>query len=116
MIQVRTKIFETNSSSVHSLTICLEDDFDKWKRGLLAFDRDTDELVDINSRNEDNKLVANILNGIEEDDYYCKRYYTYEDFFEGDCGDDYMDYMETYSEHKTFGKEKIVAFGYYGHD
>ena len=115
MIQIRNNIFETNSSSVHSLTLCTEDDFDKWTTGLLVFDRDTDELVDINSYNEDHKLIRSIVDGIEDDEYYCKRYYTYSDFFDG-CDDGNMDYMETYSQRKTFGKEKIVAFGYYGHD
>ena len=33
MIQVRTGVFETNSSSTHSLTICLLSDFKKWKNG-----------------------------------------------------------------------------------
>ena len=115
MIQVRTKIFETNSSSVHSLTLCTEDKFDEWKCGLLVFDRDTDELVDINSYNEDCKKVKDILDGEVDDDYYCKRYYTYSDFFDW-SDDEYMEYMEKYQEHKTIGKEKIVAFGYYGHD
>lgn len=27
--QIRNNVFETNSSSVHSMTICMKDDFDK---------------------------------------------------------------------------------------
>lgn len=33
IFQVRQGVFETNSSSTHTLTICSKDDFDKWKRG-----------------------------------------------------------------------------------
>ena len=33
MIQIRQGVFETNSSSTHSITIASESDFDKWKNG-----------------------------------------------------------------------------------
>lgn len=33
IFQVRQGVFETNSSSTHTLTICSKDDFDKWKNG-----------------------------------------------------------------------------------
>lgn len=32
IFQVRQGVFETNSSSTHTLTICSKDDYDKWKR------------------------------------------------------------------------------------
>lgn len=34
---VRSHIFETNSSSVHSLTMCTEEEFNKWKSGDLFY-------------------------------------------------------------------------------
>lgn len=30
-IQIRRNVFETNSSSVHSITMCSKDDFEKWE-------------------------------------------------------------------------------------
>lgn len=33
IFQVRQGVFETNSSSTHTLTICSKDDYDSWKRG-----------------------------------------------------------------------------------
>lgn len=33
MIQVRTGLFETNSSSVHSLILCDANDYDDWING-----------------------------------------------------------------------------------
>ena len=35
--QIRKGVFETNSSSTHSLTICLKSDFDRWNRGRSPF-------------------------------------------------------------------------------
>ena len=35
MKQIRRNIFETNSSSVHSLTLCMEEDYDRWKKGEI---------------------------------------------------------------------------------
>lgn len=30
---IRRGVFETNSSSTHSLTMCSENEYDKWERG-----------------------------------------------------------------------------------
>ena len=36
--QVRRGVFETNSSSTHSLTMCLQSDYDRWTSGeVLLF-------------------------------------------------------------------------------
>lgn len=35
--QIRRGVFETNSSSVHSITMCTRSDFDRWKDGELLF-------------------------------------------------------------------------------
>lgn len=45
IFQVRQGIFETNSSSTHTLTICSKDDFDKWKHGeVFWLDNDWGKL------------------------------------------------------------------------
>lgn len=31
--QIRRGVFETNSSSTHSLTMCSEEEFEQWKNG-----------------------------------------------------------------------------------
>ena len=38
MKQVRRSVFETNSSSTHSITICTEDEYEKFKSGELMYD------------------------------------------------------------------------------
>jgi hypothetical protein len=39
MISVRRNVFETNSSSTHSITMCSEDEYNKWKNGELLYER-----------------------------------------------------------------------------
>ena len=101
MIQIRQNIFETNSSSVHTLTLCSEKDFNKWKQGELIWDWCGEELVKPDL--------------IEKDEYYDEEdYLTYEDFFDG--YNTHVEYMETYVEHKNVDGKDVVAFGYFGYD
>lgn len=45
IFQVRQGVFETNSSSTHTLTICSKDDFDKWEKGeVFWLDNDWQKL------------------------------------------------------------------------
>ena len=91
-INIRKNVFETNSSSVHSLCICTEEEFDAWKKGKLYYDYWNDKFTknSVNKWNEDNQ--------------------TYEGFFE-------ESWLETYEEHFTTPSgDKMVAFGRYGRD
>ena len=36
-IRIRRNLFETNSSTTHSLTICTQEDYDKFKAGKLYY-------------------------------------------------------------------------------
>ena len=89
---IRLGIWETNSSSVHSLCICSKDDFEKWKNGKLYYDVSDDKITDkeTNRWGEDN--------------------YSYNHFW-----DDYCEYYEGFEEYyiSPHGDE-IIAFGYYG--
>ena len=89
---IRFNVFETNSSSVHSLCICTEEEFDAWKKGELYYDY------------WDDKFTKNSVNEWHEDNQ------TYEGFFE-------ESWLETYEEHFTTPSgDKMVAFGRYGRD
>lgn len=119
MIQVRNNVFETNSSSVHSITICPEDEFKKWKNGELLFDRYNDELISLKEAEkikEETRREAE-RHGYIEDEYDDNdRILTYNQFFDWQGDDSFLDYMEKYQTHKNIGGVDIVAFGYYGHD
>ena len=120
--QIRHGVFETNSSSVHSLTMCSGEEYEKWEKGEVLYwgerDKfDTKENIinalktatwysgglmydDVNWDNEDEV----------EDVFYDEGIKTCEKFFEND-------WFETFEQsYTTPSGEKIVAFGYYGHD
>lgn len=68
-ISVRRGIFETNSSSVHSLTMCNKSDYDAWKDGELIYNYYQHKLVPINDkdycngrRNLMKKMIIQIIN------------------------------------------------------
>lgn len=95
--QIRRGVFETNSSSCHSLTMCTQSDYDRWKNGELIYDYWDDKLISIDEL---------------DDDYEEGRYYTYDRFNDYECFD-----FETYEhDFTTESGDTVVAFGYYGHD
>ena len=98
--QIRRGVFETNSSSVHSLTMCMESDFNKWVTGELVWSRWGDELVPITDE---------IKKSMEEDE---REYLTYEQFNDYD----YIDYETFEDSYTTPNGETVKSFGYYGHD
>lgn len=89
MITIRSGVFETNSSSTHSLNICTEDEFNKWINGELLYDDWNEEFVE-NSEGNKGK--------------------TYEEFGDSDWAEFFEKYFETPS------GDKMVAFGYYGYN
>lgn len=99
--QIRRGVFETNSSSVHSLTIVMEDEYKKWENGELIYDRWDDKLVPITE-----EIKERMKSGRHSE------YLTYEQFYDFE----YNEY-ETYEEScVTPLGEKVIVFGYYGND
>lgn len=95
MIQVRNNIFETNSSSVHTLVICTEDEFKKFNNDELCIDDWNDKFVPFSEYDGSDRFLSS------------------DEFFEDkgfDC------YLEHYEEHREINGTKIVVFGRYGHD
>lgn len=136
MIQVRGKVFETNSSSTHSLTMCSEEEFNKWKAGELLFDYYDDcfaSIVELSDEDKENaKQNYNDVKGSywkswdqlseeEIESWYSKyaneylrnKHYglqTYEDW----CNEGYLErFTRTYT---SPSGDKIIAFGKYGYD
>lgn len=129
--QIRRGTFETNSSSVHSLQIMNADDFDKWNdNGLYVYegfnwcwnDKSKAPLKDSIYTKEE--AIAFINNS----KYPLKEEFDFEDEYEvedllreyGFYSPNYYfdnDYYESFSqEYTTPSGDKIVCFGYYGHD
>lgn len=119
MESIRRGVFETNSSSTHSLTMCSESDYEKWKKGELLFHRWNKEFVTKEEKlkryeEKRKKYFERYPNDTEEDfeDYICddKEYYTYDEFW------DDIDYETFETKYTTEKGETIIAFGYYGTD
>lgn len=108
---IRRGVFETNSSSTHSITMCAKEDYDKWKNGELLLNQYgggflTKEEAIKELGNDYKNLSDDELNDmLDEDDWYSyKRYFS-------------DSYLETFSDtYTTKSGEVIIAFGQYGYD
>ena len=122
MVQVRKGVFETNSSSTHSLVMAVQSEFDKWENGELYYcewfgsklkEAGFDEK-DFYTK-EEVKKACEIL-GIEfdsDDDDWNERkehFVTYDEF----CDTDYLETNE-YS-YTTPSGEVVKAIAKYGYD
>ena len=124
MYKIRNNVFETNSSSVHSLTMCSGDEYSKWENGETYFKYGNFYSKDavINNMLKYSEYTKEDLENmdIKEFDNIAKEheFYTYKKFFnedeDGHYGwDGYEYFEETYT---TNSGETVVAFGYYGED
>ena len=139
--QIRKGVFETNSSSTHSITITEKETYEAWKKNKVLYCEDKNEFLetekaieknlkmlindyDLESEYEEEELEAlkskyretkSIEDAFEEIasdiEYYCL-YVTYQEWVDHNLAY-YEDFVKNYT---TKGGEKIVAFGYYGHD
>lgn len=133
--EIRRNVFETNSSSTHSLSICTEQEFEDWKAGKLLFDRWGERFILPYQLSEEEKSKAakeytankkeyykdwNELTDDQKEKWYSsyiKRHnlgdengISYDDFFDNG-------YLETYARHYvTPSGDKIICFGEYGYD
>lgn len=111
---IRHGVFETNSSSTHSITILSEEEFKSWKNGKYVYCNSNEKLVLKEEVIENFKKDGKDIDFDDEDavaDLFSEYdYETYERFF----NDEYLEsYIENY---KTKNGEKIVAFGKFGHE
>lgn len=138
MRQIRRNVFETNSSSTHSITMCSQSQFDDWKKGKVLFDRwnknfvKAQEMTDVdkeNARYEYKKMYEDQpyykkwedLSEYEINQWYNKYYSENWDCDKDDLVtyDAYFDSydLETYiSSYTSESGDKIIAFGKYGYD
>ena len=99
---IRRGIFETNSSSVHSLTMCSDDEYSKWRNGEVYYDRWRCKFVDKSEEIESDREKKGTYSG----------YLTYEEFNDYE----YLDYETFDDEYTTESGETVHAFGYYGYN
>ena len=133
--EIRRGVFETNSSSTHSLAICTEEEFENWKAGNVLFDEWGGRFILPYQLSDDEKKRAaseytknkkefykdwEELSDVQKEKWYStyiedhnlgnNEGVTYNQFFAND-------YLETFCEGYTTPKgDKIVCFGKYGYD
>ena len=114
MIQIRRNVFETNSSSTHSLCICTKQQYYDFKNGkLLYYEYDgclitpeeaKDKLNEYRNRahpsweDETHRLSLRDIDIYNVDEWYCDN-------------DDLEEYCENFT---TPSGDEIVVFGFYG--
>ena len=124
MKQIRRGVFETNSSSTHSLTMMMKSDYKRWENeGLYLFDG-------YGYGWEFNKPIHGHLYTTDEVIGFAKTYKYFDDIDEYDLDydminemgfvswdDEGSEYLEGfYEEFVTPAGETVVAFGEYGYD
>lgn len=141
-IQIRQGVFETNSSSTHSITMCDAVMFRKWTRGELYMNLNEEGdkqflLVDVAKKwnkdfilnNPDKTTYFDRFKKEDDDDEYDGDYeidelgYVIDSEYAEHCYISYNQWcdMHTYydiysADYETKSGDKITAFGYYGHD
>lgn len=125
MKQIRNNVFETNSSSTHSLTICSKSEYERWGKDLW-FDTDDDEFIPAGWTGdaiEDVKQFFEKRNGEGTWESLNQEEQELEltDYYWSICKDEseWLDKrgLETfYEEYTSPSGDEIVVFGRYGYD
>lgn len=127
MKQVRRGVFETNSSSIHSITMCMKEDYDKWVngeiylnegRGWCSYSSYKDkqfvtkkEAIDIITNNKYPPEAD--LTTIDDDE--LEEYFRDNEIYTCDSYEN--EYLENFeAEFTTPNGDTIVSFGKYGYD
>ena len=103
MVSYRRGVFETNSSSTHSISICTEEEMKKWKNNELIFDCYNEMFI---SYDENVKKQLGLDD--EHDEFYSSVSDQYREYNQNL-------YHEIYYE-KSFmtpSGDHMYAFGYY---
>ena len=126
MINIRANVFETNSSSVHSLILCNANDYRAWIDGDKLFniweDDDPQFVTPAEATQYDEyypypKMTEDTW-GYSTDfmddngEYHDRKFLTFEEY-QKTYGWDFETFDDTYI---TPGGEEVVGFGYFGHD
>lgn len=129
--QIRRGVYEINSSSVHSLTMCMESDYDRWEKDNLYLFTGSGWCYPNDNKPEKNhfytreeaiefektdKYIRKDIDWSNEEEVneilHENKFYDYEYFW-----NEYCENYETFEETTiTPNGERVVAFGYYGHD
>ena len=126
MRQIRRGVFETNSSSVHSITMCMKEDYDKWKNGEVYLNKffwgfesiynkkqfvTKEEAIDIfmKSRLNTEEYLLELDAEELEKIFRSEEIYSYDNY----NTENFESFWDTFT---TPNGDTVVSFGYYGED
>lgn len=127
MIKIRYDVFETNSSSTHSLCVAQNEEIDKlkndellvnllWDRPsyLITYEDALNELIDAIHKygHEDDATI--IDSGDKEEIYHLMYEYDIAERFDSYLATEYLEPYE--EEFTTKNGDRVLIFGRYGHD
>lgn len=127
--QTRIGVFETNSSSTHSLTMCLKSDYDKWVNGeVLLFTGSGWGYTGDNKPQKNHFYTKEEAIAFEKLNKYTPKDFDWNnedavmemlhdhEWYESDYWDDYFgsDYQLFEEDLTTPSGEEVISFGYYG--
>lgn len=130
--QIRRGVFETNSSSTHSLTMCLKSDYDKWESGEVLLFIGSGWCYPDDNKPEKNHFYTKeeaiafekvskyppakdldwdneneVMDMLHDNEWFDSDYYW----------NDYCSEYETFEDELTTPNgDDVVTFGYYGYD
>lgn len=120
--QIRRGVFETNSSSTHSITMCSGEEYDKWCSGNLLFWVGKKKFMIKEDIIEELKELTRWDNSLMYPDVNWDDDSVVADIFDSEeiqSSDEFFDdeYLETFEEkYHTPNGEEVVAFGKFGYD
>ena len=126
--QIRREIFETNSSSTHSLTMCLKSDYDRWNNGEVYLYTGYGYAYPYGCRPQGSHfytkdeciyfLKSSKFSPDENFDWNnedeVRTLFRENEFCDSDYRNDSLEWFE--DEYTTPSGELVVAFGEYGYD
>lgn len=119
MKTIRRGVFETNSSSTHSFTVCTKDEYSKWKNGEVLLYRGkfyTEEAI-IEKLKQSSWYQENPVDWedaeVVEEIFRDEGIYTMDGYDERVEDRGLEQFGDTFT---TPGGETIEIFGYYGYD
>lgn len=123
---IRRGVFETNSSSTHSLSIASEEDFYAWINGkkmasIDLWDFEIKDFVSIKTAVETTRKwfeeeygKLGIPKRFSDADFWRAGFASYE-YYEEKAGSNWM-YRDDFQEHHIIDGKPYVIFGIYGRD
>ena len=125
-VSIRNSVFETNSSSTHSISLCSDKDYAEWVKGETYFYESKDIFIKEDEiipylASEEYRTVEELteLKNADPEEFDSLRredgIYTCEEYF--DVDNYYGGYFEGFAKSfTTVSGDEVVAFGKYGYD